>query len=50
MQEERGTLAPGKAADFVVWAIRQPEELGYWTGFNPCRAVIRGGQVVSRSA
>jgi imidazolonepropionase len=47
MQDERGTLAPGKAADFVVWSIREPEELGYWSGFNPCRAVIKGGRRVS---
>ncbi len=47
MQEERGTLAPGKAADFAVWSIREPEELAYWTGFNPCRAVVKGGRLVS---
>ena len=47
MQEERGTLAPGKAADFVVWGIRDPEELGYWSGFNPCRAVVKGGRLLS---
>jgi imidazolonepropionase len=47
MQQDRGTLAPGKVADFAVWAVREPEELGYWTGFNPCRAVIKGGRLVS---
>jgi imidazolonepropionase len=47
MQNERGTLAPGKAADFAVWSIREPEELGYWSGFNPCRAVVKGGRLVS---
>ncbi len=47
MQQERGTLAPGKAADFAVWAVREPEELGYWSGFNPCRAVVKDGQRVS---
>ncbi|HEX3843556.1 MAG TPA: imidazolonepropionase [Steroidobacteraceae bacterium] len=47
MQEERGTLAAGKAADFVVWSIGELEELGYWSGFNPCRAVIQGGRQVS---
>lgn len=49
MQEERGTLAVGKAADFIVWSIGELEELGYWTGFNPCRAVIKGGRLVSRA-
>ena len=47
MQQQRGTLAAGKAADFVVWSIGELEELGYWSGFNPCRAVVKGGRLVS---
>ena len=47
MQQERGTLAPGQAADFVIWSIGELEELGYWSGFNPCRAVVRAGRRVS---
>jgi imidazolonepropionase len=47
IQAERGTLAAGKAADFVAWSIGELEELGYWSGFNPCRAVIKGGRQVS---
>ncbi len=46
MQQERGSLEAGKAADFTVWSIGEPEELGYWTGFNPCRAVVKGGRQV----
>ncbi len=45
LAEEVGTLTPGAAADFVVWAVREPEELGYWIGLNPCRAVIRSGRL-----
>jgi imidazolonepropionase len=41
----RGTLAPGKAADFVIWNIRAIEELNYWIGFNPRRSVVRAGRV-----
>jgi imidazolonepropionase len=41
----RGTLAPGKAADFVIWNIRSIEELSYWIGFNPRRSVVRAGRV-----
>lgn len=44
-QNTRGTLATGKAADFVIWNIRSLEELSYWIGFNPRRSVIRGGRV-----
>ena len=47
MQEEQGTLAPGKAADFAIWGIGELEELGYWSGFNPCRTVVRAGRRVS---
>ncbi|HET9108682.1 MAG TPA: imidazolonepropionase [Steroidobacteraceae bacterium] len=47
MQEERGMLAAGKAADFAVWSIGELEELGYWSGFNPCRSVIKAGRQVS---
>jgi imidazolonepropionase len=43
---ERGTLAPGAAADFVIWNVRSPEELGYWIGFNPRRTVIRAAEVL----
>lgn len=41
----RGVLAPGLAADFAIWAIGGTEELGYWSGFNPCRAVVKAGQL-----
>jgi len=47
LAEERGTLAAGKAADFVVWDIGRPAELCYWIGGNPARQVVRGGQVVA---
>ena len=41
-----GTLAPGQAADFVVWNVASPAELGYWIGFNPRRTVVRGAEVL----
>jgi imidazolonepropionase len=43
---ERGVLAPGRAADFVVWNVSSPEELSYWIGFNPRRTVVRTGEVL----
>jgi imidazolonepropionase len=43
---ERGALAKGLAADFVVWNVGSPEELGYWIGFNPRRTVVRSGEVL----
>jgi imidazolonepropionase len=46
LADERGTLAAGQAADFVVWTVRSPDELGYWIGFNPRRTVVRAGEVL----
>ncbi|HUO18236.1 MAG TPA: imidazolonepropionase [Steroidobacteraceae bacterium] len=43
---ECGTLEAGKAADFVVWNVRTPDELCYWIGFNPRRTVVRGAEVL----
>jgi len=43
---ERGMLSPGFAADFALWEIESIEELGYWSGYNPCRGVVRAGELV----
>ena len=41
--DDRGTLAAGKRADFVVWDVAHPNELAYWFGRNPCARVVAGG-------
>jgi len=41
---DRGRLAAGQRADFVVWALDHPAELAYWFGHNPCRRVVAGGR------
>ena len=46
LHAERGALTPGAAADFVVWNVRSPQELGYWIGFNPRRTVVRAAEVL----
>ncbi len=46
LEAERGSLTPGRAADFAVWSISTPDELGYWAGFNPCSMVVRAGEIV----
>ena len=46
----RGTIAPGQAADFAVWSIESLDELGYWTGFNPCSMVVKDGGIVLERA
>jgi len=41
---DRGVLAPGLRADFVLWDVRSPAELSYALGFNPRRATFVEGQ------
>ena len=41
----RGTLEAGKRADFCLWDLGHPRELGYWLGSGACHAVVRGGRL-----
>ena len=41
--DDRGVLAPGKRADFVVWNIDHPSELSYWIGGNFAREIYASG-------
>jgi imidazolonepropionase len=41
---DRGVLAPGMRADFVLWDVRSPAELSYAIGSNPHRASFVQGQ------
>ena len=41
---DRGVLAPGLRADFVLWDAQSPAELAYAIGLNPCRATYVEGQ------
>jgi imidazolonepropionase len=41
---DRGTIAPGQRANFVLWDARHPAQLAYALGANPCRQVIFEGQ------
>jgi len=51
LERTRGSLTAGRAADFAVWSIDSPDELGYWVGFNPCSMVVKNGAIVlERSA
>ena len=40
---DRGSLAAGQRADFVVWDAEHPREMAYRLGHNPCRRVVFGG-------
>ncbi len=41
---DRGQLAVGQQADFVLWRIGQPAQLAYWLGGDLVEAVYVGGQ------
>ncbi|TWI66221.1 imidazolonepropionase [Pseudoduganella lurida] len=43
LQDEIGSLATGKRADFALWRIERPADLCYAMGFNPCAGVVNGG-------
>ncbi len=43
---DRGRLAAGQRADFVVWDGHHPRELCYWIGRNPVIHVISGGETI----
>ncbi len=43
LQDEVGTLAPGKACDLAIWDIEGPAELVYRIGFNPLHARVKDG-------
>ena len=49
LQDEIGTLEVGKRADFALWQIARPAELSYGIGFNPCSAVVKGGELRRRA-
>ncbi len=43
---DRGVLATGLRADFVLWAVQRPAELSYTLGNNPRIQTIHKGQVL----
>jgi imidazolonepropionase len=50
LQDTCGSLQPGFAADFAAWSVDSLDELGYWTGFNPCSLVAKRGEIVLERA
>ena len=42
--DDRGMLAPGRRADFVVWNAERPADLCYWIGGALARRVYVGGR------
>ena len=46
---DRGRIAKGLRADLAVWNTARPGDLAYPLGFNPCAAVMVGGQITRGS-
>ena len=44
LEEDRGTLEPGKRADIAIWDIDHPRDLIYWMGVNPLSELLVGGR------
>jgi imidazolonepropionase len=42
---DRGVLAAGMRADFVLWDVQRPAELSYAIGGNPLRHAVHRGQL-----
>jgi imidazolonepropionase len=42
--QDRGVLAAGKRADFVLWEVERPAQLAYALGANPRRQTVFKGQ------
>ena len=43
VEQEIGSIAPGKVADLCVWRVESLAELGYWIGFpGPDRRIFAG--------
>jgi len=46
LEETHGQLKVGMQADFVHWSIDEPEDLAYNFGSNPCRLIVKKGQMI----
>jgi imidazolonepropionase len=46
LEEEIGSLEPGKSADLVVWRVPTSQQIPYWPAANLARTVVKRGRVV----
>ena len=45
LQDDRGSIEPGKRADLIAWDFDHPAELSYWLGRHRPSLRVVGGQV-----
>ncbi len=48
VEDEAGSIEPGKAADLVIWGASTVEQLPYWVGADLAEVVIKRGRIVHR--
>ena len=46
LEDEVGSLEPGKAADLVIWRVPTTTQIPYWLGADLVRTVIKRGRVI----
>ena len=46
LEDEVGSLEPGKSADLVVWSVPTSTQIPYWPAADLARTVIKRGKVV----
>jgi imidazolonepropionase len=46
LEDEIGSLEPGKAADLVIWRVPTTTQIPYYPGADLVRTVIKRGRVV----
>jgi imidazolonepropionase len=46
LDEEIGSIEPGKLADIVIWQVPTTDQIPYWPGSDLVRTVIKRGRVV----
>ncbi|MFL5715386.1 MAG: amidohydrolase family protein [Chloroflexota bacterium] len=50
LEDEIGSLEPGKAADLVIWKVSTSAQIPYWPAADLTRTVIKRGRVVFERA
>jgi imidazolonepropionase len=48
LADRKGSIEPGKDADFAIFGVSDYREIPYWFGVNHCVATILSGEVASR--
>lgn len=46
LQNQKGSIEPGKDADLAVWDVGDYREIAYWFAWNRCAEMIVGGRAV----